>query len=139
MTEMVFGAVSTKSGEPIISRWWRTVDRVSLFAVVALFAVGILLGLASSPPLAERNGLGAFHYVNRQMIFGVVALSGMVFLSMQSPKTVRRLAVLGFIAADGCIRKDKYGIDIKISIKDESHLIRIKEFLRTLSCLLECF
>ena len=61
MTEMVFGTVSTKSGEPIISRWWRTVDRVSLFAVVALFAVGILLGLAASPPLAERNGLGAFH------------------------------------------------------------------------------
>ena len=99
MTEMVFGAVSTKSGEPIISRWWRTVDRVSLFAVVALFAVGILLGLASSPPLAERNGLGAFHYVNRQMIFGIMALSGMVFLSMQSPKNVRRLAVLGFIGA----------------------------------------
>ena len=103
MTEMVFGTVSTKSGEPIISRWWRTVDRVSLFAVVALFAVGILLGLAASPPLAERNGLGAFHYVNRQMIFGTMALSGMIFLSMQSPKTIRRLAVLGFIGAFAAI------------------------------------
>lgn len=66
MTEMVFGAVSTKSSEPIVSHWWRTVDRVSLLAVLLLFAVGVLLGLAASPPLAERNGLGAFHYVNRQ-------------------------------------------------------------------------
>lgn len=98
MTEMVFGAVSAKSGEPVFSHWWRTVDRVSLFAVLLLFAIGVLLGLAASPPLAERNGLGAFYYVNRQMIFGTVALSGMIFLSMQSPTTVRRLAVVGFIA-----------------------------------------
>jgi len=99
MTEMAFGTVAAKSGEPIISRWWRTVDRVSLAAVFILFSVGILLGLASSPPLAERNGLGAFHYVNRQMVFGSMSLAGMIFLSMQSPKTVRRLAVLGFLAA----------------------------------------
>ena len=98
MTEMVFGAVSAKSGEPIISHWWRTVDRVSLLAVFMLFAIGVLLGLAASPPLAERNGLGAFHYVNRQMIFGTAALAGMIFLSMQTPTTVRRLAVIGFIA-----------------------------------------
>jgi cell division protein FtsW len=97
MTEMVFGTVSAKSGEPIISHWWRTVDRVSLLAVLLLFAIGVLLGLAASPPLAERNGLGAFHYVNRQMIFGTAALIGMVFLSMQTPTTVRRLAVIGFI------------------------------------------
>ena len=99
MTEMAFGTVAAKSGEPIISHWWRTVDRVSLAAVFILFSVGILLGLASSPPLAERNGLGAFHYVNRQMVFGSMSLAGMIFLSMQSPKTVRRLAVLGFLAA----------------------------------------
>lgn len=98
MTEMVYGTVSAKSGEPIISHWWRTVDRVSLLAVLLLFAIGVLLGLAASPPLAERNGLGAFYYVNRQIIFGTVALAGMIFLSMQSPAMVRRLAVVGFIA-----------------------------------------
>jgi len=98
MTEMVFGTVSAKSGEPIISHWWRTVDRVSLLAVLLLFAIGVLLGLAASPPLAERNGLGAFYYVNRQMIFGTAALAGMIFLSMQTPTTVRRLAVVGFVA-----------------------------------------
>ena len=99
MTEMVFGTVTAKTGEPIVSHWWRTVDRVSLLAVLLLYAIGVLLGLAASPPLAERNGLGAFHYVNRQMIFGIVALAGMIWLSMQTPTTVRRLAVIGFIGA----------------------------------------
>lgn len=96
MTEMVYGAVADDVGEPIFPRWWRSIDRVSLAAVVGLFLIGILLGLAASPPLAERNGLGTFHYVIRQAVFGVAALGGMVFLSMQTPATVRRLAVLGF-------------------------------------------
>ncbi len=96
MTEMAYGAVVSASGEPVVSRWWRTVDRVSLAAVLGLFLIGILLGLAASPPLAERNGLGTFYYVTRQAVFGGAALAGMVFLSMQSPVTVRRLAVLGF-------------------------------------------
>lgn len=96
MTEMAYGVVAANPGDPVFPRWWRTIDRVSLMAVVGLFLIGILLGLAASPPLAERNGLGTFHYVTRQAIFGFGALAGMVFLSMQSPTTVRRLAIFGF-------------------------------------------
>jgi cell division protein FtsW len=64
--------------------------------VLALFGVGLLLGLAASPPLAERNGFSAFHYVERQVAFGVLALMAMFAITLMSPKTVRRLAVLGF-------------------------------------------
>jgi cell division protein FtsW len=64
-----------------------------------LFSVGILLGLAASPPLAEKNGFAPFHYVQRQAVFGGMALTAMFVTSMMSPILVRRLAVLGFIAA----------------------------------------
>ncbi len=67
--------------------------------VLALFAVGLLLGLAASPPLAARNGFSAFHYVERQAVFGGAALVAMLLTSMMSPTLVRRLAVLGFVAA----------------------------------------
>ncbi len=99
MTEMVHGAVPVRDGEPILPRWWRTVDRWSLYAVVLLFAVGLLLGLAASPPLAARNGLDPFYYVERQAAFGTVALAVMVVISMLPPVTVRRMACLGFAAA----------------------------------------
>ncbi len=99
MTEMVHGAVPVRDGEPILPRWWRTVDRWSLYAVVLLFAIGLLLGLAASPPLAARNGLDAFYYVERQAAFGSVALAVMVVISMLPPVTVRRMATLGFAAA----------------------------------------
>ncbi|MFQ6549556.1 putative peptidoglycan glycosyltransferase FtsW [Aestuariibius sp. 2305UL40-4] len=99
MTEMVYGAVPHTSGDPVLPRWWRTVDRWSIGFVLALFAIGLLLGFAASPPLAERNGLGPFHYVTRQAAFGMMALVVMAVMSMMSPVLVRRLAVLGFLVS----------------------------------------
>ncbi len=99
MTEMVYGAAPAQGGEPVIPRWWRTIDKWSMSCVLILFCIGILLGLAASPPLAERNGFAPFHYVERQAVFGVMALAAMLTVSMMGPALVRRLAVLGFLAA----------------------------------------
>ncbi len=96
MTEMVHGGVRVHTGDAVIPRWWRTIDKWTMAAVFALFGVGLLLGLAASVPLAERNGLDPFHYVERQIQFGGLALVAMVLTSMMSPELVRRLAVLGF-------------------------------------------
>ena len=99
MTEMVYGTVPVRTGEPVLPKWWRTVDKWSLSCILILFGIGILLGLAASPPLAERNGFAPFHYVQRQAVFGGTALVAMIVTSMMSPLLVRRLAVLGFLAA----------------------------------------
>jgi len=99
MTEIAHGTVIVHSGEAVLPRWWRTVDRVTIGCVFALFAIGLLLGFAASTPLAERNGLEPFHYVIRQAAFGGMALSVMILVSMMAPQTVRRLGVLGFFAA----------------------------------------
>ena len=99
MTEMVFGTAPLRDAEPILPRWWRTIDKWTMSAVLLLFGVGILLGLAASPPLASRNGFDAFHYVQRQAMFGSLALAAMVLTSMMSPQLVRRLGVLGFFCA----------------------------------------
>ncbi|MEM8538380.1 MAG: putative lipid II flippase FtsW [Pseudomonadota bacterium] len=99
MTEMVYGAVPAQRGEPILPKWWRTIDKWTISCVLILFAIGLLLGFAASPPLAERNGHDPFHYVTRQAFFGGLALVAMVVTSMMSPKLVRRLAVLGFVVA----------------------------------------
>ena len=97
MTEMAYGSVGTVDGEAVLSRWWRTLDKSVLTAVLILFSIGLLLGLASSPPLAEKNGLAPFHYVYRQAIFGSLALFVMVVFSMLSSKAIRRLGVIGFL------------------------------------------
>ncbi|MEZ5721205.1 MAG: putative peptidoglycan glycosyltransferase FtsW [Paracoccaceae bacterium] len=99
MTEMVYGAAPRQDGDPILPRWWRTIDKWSVSAILLLFGIGLLLGLAASPPLAERNGLEPFYYVQRQIAFGGLALAVMFVTTMMRPDLVRRLGVLGFFAA----------------------------------------
>ena len=60
MTEMVYGTVPVRDGEPIFPKWWRTIDKWSLSCILILFAVGMLLGFAASVPLAEKNGIQLF-------------------------------------------------------------------------------
>jgi cell division protein FtsW len=99
MTEMVYGSNPVRVTEPVIPRWWRTIDKLTLSAVFVLFGVGLLLGLAASVPLASRNGLEPFFYVQKQLIFGALGLGTMIAVSMMSPDAVRRLGVLGFIGS----------------------------------------
>ncbi len=96
MTEMVFGAVAVKSGEPVVSRWWRTVDRWVLAAIIILFGMGLFLGMAASPPLAAKHNLGTFYFVGRQAFFGLLSLAVMIFVSMQEPQRIKRWAVICF-------------------------------------------
>ncbi len=96
MTEMVYGSMPNRVAEPVLPRWWRTIDKWSLTAILVLFGIGLLLGLAASVPLAERNGLDPYHYVQRQAVFGGLGLLTMFAVSMMSPDMVRRLGVMGF-------------------------------------------
>ncbi len=99
MTEMVHGAIPARASDPVLPRWWRTIDKWSMTSILVLFGIGLLLGLAASVPLATRNGLDPFYYVQRQAFFGGMAMVAMMATSMLSPAMVRRLGVMGFLAA----------------------------------------
>jgi cell division protein FtsW len=99
MTEMVFGSSPARVSEPVIPRWWRTIDKWTLTSVFMLFGIGLMLGLAASVPLAERNGLDPYYYVERQMFFGGLAMAAMIGVSMMAPDMVRRIGVIGFVGA----------------------------------------
>ena len=99
MTEMVFGTMPARAREPVLPRWWRTIDKWSLTAILILFGIGMLLGLAASVPLASRNNLPPFYYVQREAFFGAIAMAAMFGCSMLSPGMIRRIGVLGFAIA----------------------------------------
>ena len=103
MTEMAYRAGLSAPNEAMLPRWWRTTDRLSLAAAILLFLVGLLLAFAASPPLAERHGQDAFHYVWRQAQFGCIALGVMFALSVLQAQTIKRLAVVGFVLTFGAV------------------------------------
>ena len=86
-----------------VRQWWGAVDRVLLACALGLVGLGIVLNLATSPPLAARTGVEPFHYVIRQAVFAGLAVSIMVALSMASPRTIRRIGVLAFIGVVGLL------------------------------------
>lgn len=97
MTEMVYGGQSVRAGDPVLPKWWRTLDKVTLSCLVVLFGIGMLLCLSSSPPLVERLDRPAYFFVKRQAFFGVLALLLTLFISVLSPTVVRRWSVIGFV------------------------------------------
>ena len=99
MTEMVYGSMPSRVREPVLPRWWRTIDKWSMTSILVLFGIGMLLGLAASVPLASRNGLPPFYYVQREAFFGGIALVVMFGCSMLTPDQVRRVGVVGFAFA----------------------------------------
>ena len=100
MTEITFRSMLMQRPEgSVLGNWWASVDRWTLGAVLALFAVGMVLGLAASPPLAEKNGLWTYHYMVRHAIFAVMALAGIFVLSMMSMVAIRRVLILLFVVA----------------------------------------
>lgn len=86
----------TRTDTSLLSRWWWTIDRLTLMAVVVIAALGAILVLAASPAVADRIGLENFHFVRRQFVFLPVGILMMLGVSMLSPRGVRRMALLMF-------------------------------------------
>ncbi|MEM9784375.1 MAG: putative peptidoglycan glycosyltransferase FtsW [Pseudomonadota bacterium] len=83
----------------LVSDWWHTIDRWLLGAVVLLIATGLVLGLAASPPLAEKNGLWTYHYVVRQVVFSAMGLGLLVTVSALPIRHIRRGGILCCLVA----------------------------------------
>ncbi|AWC23320.1 Cell division protein FtsW [Aminobacter sp. MSH1] len=77
-----------------VALWWWTVDRWFLAAFLSLMGLGIVLSFAASPAVAERIGLGSFHFATRQIIFTIPALAVMIAVSFLDTRQIRRVALV---------------------------------------------
>jgi cell division protein FtsW len=90
-----------RTDRSLISRWWWTVDRLSLVTLILIAAIGIVLTMAASPSVAARLHLDPFYFARRQAIYVPMAIVVMVATSLLSPVLVRRTAVAAFFVAFG--------------------------------------
>ena len=85
----------------LLGRWWWTVDRWTIAALIALAAAGAILALAASPPVAERLNLDTFYFARRQLLVLPVAIAAMLAVSLLNRDGVRRLALIMFAVSIG--------------------------------------
>jgi len=83
----------------VISRWWWSVDRPLLVAMLALAVLGIGLVTSAGPAVAVRIGAAPTHFIVRHLIFLMPSLGVMFLCSLLSPKQIWRLAT--FVGAAG--------------------------------------
>ncbi|MGB0749435.1 MAG: FtsW/RodA/SpoVE family cell cycle protein [Magnetospiraceae bacterium] len=89
-------AAVARTDTSVFGRWWWTVDRWSLAALLFLAGIGVVLALAATPAVAERIGYDAYYFVRRQFLFLPMAVALMVGVSLITPQQVRRGALIGF-------------------------------------------
>ncbi|MBJ26921.1 MAG: putative lipid II flippase FtsW [Rhodospirillaceae bacterium] len=87
----------SRADRSVIGRWWWTIDRWTLVALLLLVAIGAVLTMAASPGAAERIGLDPFHFVRNQFVFFAPSIVLLVIVSLLSHQGVRRLATIGLI------------------------------------------
>jgi len=82
-----------------VARWWWTVDRWTLGALLLLIGFGAIMSMAASPAVAERLGYAPLYFAERQLMVVPVALAVMFAVSLLPPRTIRRVAFVGFAIA----------------------------------------
>ncbi|MBP0445580.1 cell division protein FtsW [Roseomonas sp. SSH11] len=83
-----------------LGRWWWSVDRWTLAALLTLVCFGYVMVLAAAPAVAERIGASSRNmFFIKQVLFLAGAAAVMAGVSLLSPKNVRRLALLGLLGA----------------------------------------
>ena len=104
----------TRSDRGPLARWWFTIDRALMSSVMLLMAIGVLVSMAASPPVAERIGLDSFHFVKGQLVFLLMGFVGLLTVSFFNTAWVRRSGFAVFFGALILMSLAlKFGPDIK--------------------------
>jgi len=86
-------ATVSRTDQTIVGRWWWTVDRWTLAALILLMGIGILLIQAASPAVAVKHGLGNFYFVERHLIMLLPGLAIMFAVSILTPRQILWLSI----------------------------------------------
>jgi cell division protein FtsW len=90
----------SRTDNSVLGRWWWTIDRWTLAALMTLILLGYVMMLAASPAVAERIGAASRSvFIIKQVFYLGLAAAVMVAVSLLSPRQIRRLALLGCLGA----------------------------------------
>ena len=71
----------------LLINWWNTIDRINFLIIIFLIIVGIILSFSINDSSS----------INRHLIYSLVSIFLMIFLSFLEIRVLRRLALIGLI------------------------------------------
>jgi len=115
----------SRTDRGLMANWWFTVDRLMMAAILLLMALGVLVSMAASPPVAERIGLEYFHFFKRQLMFLLPAVAMMIAASLLTARQARRSSLWVFL---GGLALMAYAIGFGPEIKGAHRWVELAGF-----------
>jgi cell division protein FtsW len=84
----------SRTDKTVWGRWWFTIDRRMLVALIALMVIGVLLVAAASPPVAVRIGLNQYYFIIHHIMVLIPAFCIMIGISLCDLRTLWRVATI---------------------------------------------
>jgi cell division protein FtsW len=85
-----------RTDDSIFGRWWWSIDRWMITAIISIIACGAILALAASPAIAKHHNLDTFFFARRHFMIIPISLIVMLGVSLLDRRGVRQLAVICF-------------------------------------------
>lgn len=89
----------SRADNSLLGRWWWTVDRWTLVAVLTLVFFGYVMMMAASPAVAKHIRVSRDMFLFKQVVFLCASMGVLFIVSLLSPRGVRRVALVGCAAA----------------------------------------
>jgi cell division protein FtsW len=86
----------SRTDDSIFGRWWWSIDRWMITAIISIIACGAILALAASPAVAKHYDLDTFFFARRHFMIIPISLIVMFGVSLLDKRGVRQLAVICF-------------------------------------------
>lgn len=84
-------------GEGIFYNWWATIDRVTLGLILVIICFSAIMVTTASPAVAERIGLGSFHFIKKHLFYLVISLFVIFICSLLPTHLIKKLSLAGTI------------------------------------------
>ena len=86
----------SRTNESVFGRWWWTIDRWMIAAIISIIACGAILALAASPAVAHHKNLDTFFFARRHFMIIPISVLIMFVVSLLNRRGVKRLATIIF-------------------------------------------
>ena len=87
----------SRTDNSFLGAWWWTVDRAMLSCVLCLMLFGVALVATASPAVAQKIGVGDFHFLKKHLIFLIPSIAFVFGISFLSSRWVWRVASILFL------------------------------------------
>ncbi|MDR0942508.1 MAG: putative lipid II flippase FtsW [Holosporales bacterium] len=89
--------MANKGFNNLFRKWITSIDRISLFFILAIIAIGIWVSIIATPSVAMKLELSPFYFAKRHVIAVPIAVLIIFFISFLQARHIRLMSILGYV------------------------------------------